>query len=190
MNESIETINYKNYQIELSYDTYSDNPNEWGNSTVAIFDSGYRGELNNTTRDEFYDDNDNLLIGVRSQLRAGTAYAVGVRHYSSSDGGFYTLLDDATEADGFITLAPEYVKGVSKADRLEYARGDLKTYQEWANGNVYAVYIYDRAGELVDGCGGLYGDYDDLVNDAKATIDRLPLIHDAAYAKKAGALHV
>ena len=118
MNESIETINYKNYRIELSYDTYSDSPNEWGNSTVAIFDSGYRGELNNTTRDEFYDDNDNLLIGVRSQLRAGTAYAVGVRHYSSSDGGFYTLLDDA-----------------------------------------------------------------------KGTIDRLPLIHDAAYAKAAGAYH-
>ena len=143
MNESIETINYKNY----------------------------------------------LLIGVRSQLRAGTAYPVGVRHYSSSDGGFYTLLDDATEADGFITLAPEYVKGVSKADRLEYARGDLATYQQWANGETYAVYIYDRDGETVDGCGGLYGDYDDLVNDAKGTIDRLPLIHDAAYAKAAGAYH-
>lgn len=185
-----ETIEYKNYRIELSNDEYSDNPNEWGNFKVQIFNSGFRGELNNVDRDEFYDDNDHLKIGVRSMLKAGTAFPVGVRHYSSTDGGYYTLLDDVTDADGFITFDKAYVKGVSYADRKEYAAGDLATYQQWANGETYSVYIYDRAGELIDGCGGLYGTYDDLVNDAKGTIDRLPLIHDAAYAKKAGALHV
>lgn len=189
-----ETIDYKNYKIEYGYDewAYNDSPNEWGNFKVMIFSGRFNGDLVNTDRDEFYDDNDNLKIHVRSMLKAGTIYPVRVRSYSNSDGGFYDLLDDVDGADGFISLDKEYVKGVSKVDRLEYARGDLKQYQQWANSEVYYVRIIDQAGEIVDGeYGGYYADsVDDLIADAKATIDRLPAIHDAAYAKNAGALHV
>jgi hypothetical protein len=156
MKINVKYIDSNKYKVLIHQDDYSECPNEWGCFEVKIFNSGYHGDLNNCKMNEFYDENDNLNIGMRSRIKHGTAFPVGVRHYSNTDGGFYSLAD-IEDADGFILFDKEYIKGESFERRREYAKGDLNTYQEWANGEVYIVSIEDMRGEVIDSLGGLYG---------------------------------
>lgn len=152
----VKYIDTTKYVVRASYDTPYDCPNDWGCFEVKIF--GCR-DLNNCKREDFYDDNDNLAIGMRSKLRAGTAWPVAVRHYSGTDGGYYSVADKEDDCDGFIIFTPDYVKGVSLEERKRYAKQDLETYQEWANGEIYYVEITTEDGREVDSCGGIYGDH-------------------------------
>lgn len=184
-----ETRDYKGYTITITQDTWSESPTTWGTFSISIFDSGFRGDLNTgKSRDEYYDDNDNLTIGMRSKLRAGTAFAISVAHYGNSDGGFYTIIDNASEADGFIEFEPDYIKGVSYDDRRKYAQQDVSIYQQWCNGEVYSYVITDEHGDTIDSLCGCYGN--DVWDEAQSFIDSYTPSRDSVYAAKARALHV
>lgn len=152
----VKYIDTTKYVVKLHNDFDSESPCDWGNFDVKIFNSGFRGDLDNAEREDFYDENDNLTIGMRSKLRAGTAFPVGVRHYSGTDGGYYSVTD-IDNADGFILFDKAYVKGESYERRKGYAEGDLETYQQWCNGEVYWCEITTADGREIDTCGGIYG---------------------------------
>jgi len=155
MKITVKYIDTTPYVAHVHYDQGTESPAEWGNFDIKVF--GCR-DINNASRDDFYDDNDNLQINMVSRLRFGTAFPITIRNYSSAGDYFYDLADSADGCDGFITFTPEYVKGESYDRRREYAIGDLATYQQWANGDVYYVEIKTKEGQEIDSCGGIYGD--------------------------------
>ena len=65
----------------------------------------------------------------------------------------------------------EYHKGKSKGDIARHImRGEIKTYNQWANGEVYGY----RIEELHDSCSGFYGDdheASELLGNAREIID-------------------
>lgn len=187
--DTITTEQYGQYTIHTHYADYAEDPTEWGNFALHIFNSGFRGDLNRgDDRERFYTDNDKLRPEVAAKIRAGKLWPVGVRHYSGSDGGFYTLwdTDEALEADGFIELYDGYVKGVSLEDRRKYAESDLQIYQQWANGEVFGYTVEDKHGELIDSGTGYYSEAD-AIADAKADADAYK--PPRATAKFASAYH-
>jgi hypothetical protein len=179
----IEEIDYKNYKINISYDEYSDDPSEWGNFTITEGVQDLTNDLDEFTKE------------TKKKMQAGKLFLVDKFEHSSV--AYYLSGENVDKWDtyhgwGYIEFGDEYAANFDTLEgRREMARQDLATYTQWANGDVYAVYIYDQNGENIDGCGGIYADtIEELIEQAKDTIDNLPTIHDAAYAKNAGALHV
>lgn len=149
----VKYIDTTKYKVTVHDDSDNESPNEWGCFEVKIFGCN---DLNNAKREDFYDDNDNISIGLRTRLRFGTAFPVQVKHYSNADGGYYTVTD-LEDADGFILFDTDYVRGESFERRREYAKGDLETYGQWCNGDIYYVTIETDYGKEIDAVGGLYG---------------------------------
>lgn len=58
---------------------------------------------------------------------------------------------------------------------------DLQTFTDWANGNVYSVYVVDAYGDCVDACGGYIGyeaaedAFEDACKDFEDYVDYSPL---------------
>lgn len=178
------------YTLTVDMEQFADDPQNWGNYSISIFNSGFRGELNTGKLEgDFYTDSGKLQPWIQAKLRHGTAFAIRVRHYASADGGFYSLGSEE-DADGFIEFAPGYIKGIDQNTRREYAKGDLQTWQEYCNGEVYnASIVEDATGEYIDGSGNCYG-LDETIADGQATLERLAPKHEAAAAKSAGAMHL
>jgi hypothetical protein len=153
-NITVKYIDTTPYVAHVHYDMGSESPCDWGNFDVKIFGCS---DVNNAERSEFFDDNDNLNFNMVSKIRYGTAFPVTVRHYSGTDGGYYSVADNVADADGFILFDRTYVKGESFDRRREYAKGDLETYEQWANGEVYWVQIETKDGREIDTLSGLYG---------------------------------
>ena len=103
--------------------------------------------------------------------------------YSASDSGnpFSCQWDSGCAGFIFISLADirkEYgVKRVSKQLRDKvagYLKGEVTTYSDWANGNIYSFEVEDSDGENVESCFGFIGDSDYCLSEgvdvAKAII--------------------
>jgi len=193
--EILHTEKRNGFDIEITYDEYSDSPAEWGNFTLVQFRD--RDLVNFGDLDEYLTENGKLRPEWRAKLKSGKAFAFDYSRYSNTDGGFYryprsdvaTGEIDTSDLNGLIMFEDEYVKGVSYEDRKAYAESDLKTYTQWANGEVYSVNISED-GETIDGCGGNIGDLDDIIADAQATVDRLTPARDATRAPRASSLHL
>lgn len=192
MNDNNEILHQESrggYTLTVTYEQWADDPTNWGNFTLHIWDGRFdRGLERGESKEYFQTDNEKWTPGTLSKLRAGVLWPVEVRSYSNADGGFYSLTT-LENADGFIEFSPDYIKGTSKKEREKYAAGDLELYEQWANGEVYAAWITDdETGETVDGSGDCYG-LDETIADGQATLERLTPKRDSARAKKASEVH-
>ena len=144
----MQTINVKyidttKYKVRISEEEYPvDGPHEWGNFTIVQFKD--RDWNSYTDIEEYCTENGKLLPSVQSKIRAGKIFSFTYNRYSSCDGGYYRYPSNETNPeniDGFIIFEPEYIKGTTYEDRKRYAKQDLETYTQWANGEVYNVSI-------------------------------------------------
>lgn len=107
---------------------------------------------------------------LAAKLESGLAfflsyYEHGGCAWSLSDEGMQCDFDSVSMAGILVWPHPEDEIGAkSLSDRAEDARGFLKEYNAWANGDGYGYSIEDGDGEDIDSCWGFYGD-DYMLND-------------------------
>lgn len=122
---------------------------------------------------------------MRPQFEEGSAFMLsyfehGQCQWSLQDEGADCPWDSVSKAGILVWQGkPEDMPGTLE-ERREWARGFLKTYTDWCNGEVYGYALTDEAGEHVDGCSGYYGhDLDYMFQEIRratngATVKVLP----------------
>lgn len=167
----------------IDYDYFYENPRDFdGNRTVMVFSNG-RYRLPNEIDFDFnaYSSWDEAEKAFLKEVKPekGT-----VRYYSrvymmdhsylsfslSPFGGLYGRFDSGCV--GFIAITADTIDDNKRRTQEQYAEiaeAELKTYQYYANGEVYCVTILDDDGDIVDSCGGFYG-HDSAEESAKEQI--------------------
>lgn len=180
--ESLYTETRNGYTLKIEYEQFADDPCNWGNFTVKHW-----RDVEGVDAEEH-----KVLPELQAKLDDGRAFWVdkyehGNSVYSLAGSGMQYRFDTSSSW-GIIELDDEYVKGVSAEDRRKYAKGDLETYTDWANGDVYRAEITDEYGEYIDGMGDIYG-LEYAIAEGKSNLDHLAPTHSAAAAPRAQALH-
>jgi hypothetical protein len=96
--------------------------------------------------------------------------------YVAADSNPFGCLWDSGQAGVIFALKADVRKeyGVTRVDAktrakaLQVLQGEVQTYSQWANGEVYGYTITGEAGEEVDSCWGFIGDLDYVRDEAKA----------------------
>lgn len=149
----IDTYQRNGVTVTLLYDDAPDSPADWGNYKLVTFDCRL---ITDVDRSEYFNDDDMPNTELDAMIKSGKA--VPLEYYKHS-GCIYrpATEDNGTEPDGFIIFEDAYIKDVSYDDRQKYAAGDLETYTQWANGEVYGYRVTDQDGEEIESLYGVYG---------------------------------
>lgn len=151
---------------EIVYDEHGENPRECENATIMIFTHRRYG-LPNETKFDFKSASswDEAEKAVRRKLKNIRFFCrVYMMDHSvltfslKPFGGIYGYFDSGCV--GFIAITGESIGDKKRRKQEEYeaiANAELKTYEAYANGEVYRVVIEDEEGEEVDSCSGFFG---------------------------------
>lgn len=191
MENLIETIEYKGYDINIYPDDNADSPRNWDNlGTMVCFHRGYDlGDKTDLTSDMFngWQELEDYLIKEKQAIVIAPLYLYDHSGLRIKIGGFYGcgLPQGHARFDsgqvGFIyvdkeTLRKEYnTKRITKKVK-ETARkvleGEVETYDNYVSGNVYGYQVKDKEGNDIDSCWGYFGYSDDnyMIDDAKNSI--------------------
>lgn len=176
-------MSYKRIDIEQDFDPES--PREWDNLGTMICSHGRY-----TLGDEQFNPDDyegwaDLEKSLYNDRKAGIVLPLwlydhsGINMYIPGDGMYRQ--HEAWDAGqvGFIYVTQEDLEkeyGVIGCEELEFARkclqGEVQTYSQYLEGDVWCVTAYDKDGEIADSMCGLYGQdaVDDYVNELKGLI--------------------
>lgn len=78
-------------------------------------------------------------------------YKLGTKNgFDYSNNGFYIITDKTAK-----------VLETKKEDFEEMIRQEIKRYNQWINGEIYAFTLYDEKGEIIESCHGFY-DIEDI----------------------------
>jgi len=190
MDNLIETIEYKGYNINIYPDDNPDNPRNWDNlGTMVCFHKEYDlGDKTDLTSDMFNDweELEANLIKEKQAVVIAPLYLYDHSGISIKIGNFYGcgLPQGHARFDsgqiGFIyvdkeTLKKEYsVKRITKKTKdkaREVLENEVKTYNDYVSGNVYGYQVEDKEENDIDSCWGFIGDTDDMIKEAKGNID-------------------
>ena len=169
MNDIIETIQYKDYQIELCYDAYPDNPRTtWDNlAFMACFHKRYDlGDKHN------FKEPQDLLDWI--EANKDTIYYLPLYIYEH---GNITIKTSPFSCQwdsgqvGFIYISKENAEKNGIMKPYELLEHEVKIYDYYIKGETYGAMIFYRDGELIDSQFGYFGDTDEVINEAKGMID-------------------
>jgi len=152
------------YVVHLDYDHDPINPCDWGEWEVISFNTNHTS----------FKHPDTVMppdVGLRSKLRAGTAYILS--YYEHGDSAW--MLADSPEwaatpdkqwdgrAVAGLLLWHGKPNEIGKTPELrrEHASGFIDSYTKWCNGHVYAYHI-----EKVVGCEACGTDHREDLDDA------------------------
>jgi hypothetical protein len=155
-----------NVTLKIVVDEDPTSPREWDNLGEILYVSS-RYTLGDRKVDAeeiqaIQEDKDNLWLPVYAYIHGGT---------SLNTGGFGDPWDSGTS--GIIYVSKEKilkewkVKRISpklRATVLEGLKGEVKTYSDYLEGNVYG-HVIEVDGEQVDSCWGHYGSPRDLLKE-------------------------
>ena len=155
----------------------NDDPQSWGCFTIETFGRHHGQSIN---QDDIIDDTGELLPAIKRELKSGKRfwldrYEHGGVTYSLTGEGMNCKWDTSRQC-GFIVLVDEVITGLSKREREEFARGELNTFNQWLNGEIYYIEITTDTGLEVDSCGGYYGSdgiqafIDEVCGDAQCEV--------------------
>lgn len=103
------------------------------------------------------------IYPVTKYEHGGVSYSLGTVHgFDNSNNGFY-----------IITEKTQKEVGTNKKDFEKQVRQELKTYTEWANGEVYGFDTIDEFGNSIESVWGFVGDYNEsgLMQQAREAVD-------------------
>lgn len=194
--DTITTIEYRGYGIEIWQDIDGESPREWSNAARFYC---FHPEYNLGDKHDFADP-DGLQDWIAEKEKAGEIlYLAPIRAYEH--GGITLRLPDADIPGGFpeqfrcqfdsgmvgwaIVLVADYeeCKGhkVSKANRKEaeawarrMAKSELETYDAWGQGWTYGFSIIDADGESLEIQAGFIcedGEYERVLEEARGIVD-------------------
>lgn len=118
-------------------------------------------ERNNTTEEFFSDlieiakEQGILIVPVDVFVHSGVKYSVDPNPFSEVAGIAYAKIS---------TLKKE-IQHYSEEKAIKYLESEIKTYNQYINGEVYTARLYNKFDKLVDSIGGIY------VDDDKSLID-------------------
>lgn len=155
---TFKTISYKDYVIELVYDTHPDDPRNWDNlGTMACYHRGFtmgdkkQYEDANALQEYLADNADDVLhLPIYAYEHGGITIKTSpfsCRWDSGQLGVIYVTREQAKK-QGFTDDSMIY-------DRLE---DEVAIYDQFLRGDVYGYKIFDAEGEELDSCYGFYGD--------------------------------
>lgn len=184
MKDYIEEIDYKGYEIAVTYSEYSDSPRNWDNLGKLFLQ---HGRYSLAWEDKDIDKNlslDELEKELKKQGYKNIMVVYGYDHsgLALSLGGFSCQWDS-----GILGLIATKVKdkkefGVRTEKQVkEIYQQELELYQKYLNGEVYEVGIYQEktckcCGETKTDCIGNhvgFYDTDDAIEYAKSEVDYL-----------------
>lgn len=168
----VQTVDYRDYTIKVLYDDDAPNPrNEFEHSSRFY---------NNLRRKTFEDgehkfteivDEENhqldwnfqqMFIYVPVYIYEHSGACVSTTPFCDPwDSGLFGMLAitkrKAMEDFGWKELTQKRIEKVK-----DMLRSEVKEYNQWLTGEVYAYTIEDVNGEEVDSCGGFYGDWQNI----------------------------
>jgi len=190
MDNLIETIEYKGYNINIYPDDNPDSPRNWDNLGTMVcfhrrYDLGDKTDLNSGMF-EGWEELEEHLIKEKQAVVIAPLYLYDHSGISIKIGSFYGcgLPQGHARFDsgqiGFIyvdkeTLIKEYgKKKITKKIKdkaREILEGEVKTYDDYVSGSVYGYQVKDKKENDIDSCWGFFGDTDYMIKEAKSNID-------------------
>ena len=159
-------------RLSIYHDDCPESPREWSNLGYFITkDSNYLSpdkheqleEIVISTGDDAKDAEDHMdrikeevleimdekvlaIYPVVKYEHSGVCYSLGIKHgFDYSNNGFYIVTDESIKECG--TEIQDLERVISQ---------EIKTYNSYANGEVYGFTLYDKDGEVEDSCSGFY----------------------------------
>lgn len=176
---TMDTINYKGYAIEVTPDEWAENPRTaWDNlGTMVCFHSRYKlGDKHN------FSDGEELMnhiketnaIALPLYLYDHSGITISTSSFSCHwDSGMIGMIfitrEDILKEFGGKRITPKL-----KAKVIELLTGEVETFDQFITGEVYQYAIKNHEGGIIDSCSGFYGDNHEtsgLLEHAKPSID-------------------
>lgn len=191
-------------KLFIGYDQCTDNPLENNDGMWTMYSFNHR-HGNFKSPWEFFVQGRNeptpISIGLARKLKVGTAFILSCYEHSGIQWGLqgetHQCQFDTARVAGLLVWEhkPGDMGAKTYADRQKDARGCLKEYNAWCNGECYYYRLEDDDGKDVDSCGGFVGSewlvesiYDahpELFKDDKKTLkEEVELSGDASFVLK------
>jgi hypothetical protein len=184
----LETINYKNFSINIEYDQDPLSPIEDYDCGLSIMACAHRSynlgnsDISNICREKnSWEEVSDAIIKQEKAICLIPLYLYDHSGLSISTAPFSCRWDSGqigfvyTTKERLSTLGFDYKRISSK--RLSCIRQalikEVAVYDEYLTGNVYSYRVIDKAGSEIDSCYNYLGDWQTsgLLDDAKASID-------------------
>ena len=151
------------YKVVVSYDQSPLSPREWDNlGTVVLSNRSRYGFGDETAHPDYIEelqaDKELICLPVYIYDHSGsTINTTGFtcRWDSGQVGVIYCTKEQAVKEFGSkVCIAKVREKA------LKCLRGEIEELDQYLRGEVYGFEVFDPSGEVVDSCGGFYGDLD------------------------------
>lgn len=197
MNDTITSETHNGYTVEIWTDTDAENPRSWDNlGTMVCFHDRYN--LGDTTKykHNFTEIEDFKAFLERPDVISLPLYLYDHSGITMSTTGFSCPWDSGQVGAIYATketirkelsrprklrrgqknpdLLP--IKRVTKKDMarvLLTLKEEVKTYDRYLTGNVYGYTVTDSDGDVIDSCGGFFGDVEDVHKEALCVVDNV-----------------
>lgn len=180
---------YRGFKIAVGYDDMPENPRTWCNLGIMLC-WHRRTNLGDEQVTPWMRDNYPDISGLEGYLvRERDAEVILPLHFydhtvqSMSTRSFVGRAQHAEWDSGVVGLIFATRQDILKEfgrDRMsqklsrkveEILAGEVETYDQYMRGDVYSYRITDAAGDFVDGCGGYFGSPDEVLSEARMTVD-------------------
>jgi len=187
MENTIETINYKNCLISIYQDDVAESPQEWDNGAVLV---GYHSDFwieekdilsQDEAKELYYYEFDGeepenkervkelkkrfWVFGLEAYIHSGVVLAIRY------EGNFPDRRWDVSQL-GLVLVDKKEAKTEKQARKM--ADSLIESWNNYLSGNVYGFVAEDeKNGKQIDSCWGFYGDFKEsgIIEEAKSSID-------------------
>jgi hypothetical protein len=168
MNDIIETIEYKNYQIQVCYDTYPDDPRNWHNlGFMACFHKNYKlGDQHDFNEPQDLID---WIEANKDMIYYLPLYTYEHGNITMATTPFSCRFDSGQV--GFIYMTKQDAEKEQIKDPYHILECEVKIYADYISGQTYGAMILDSEGDVIDSQFGYIGDTDEVIKEAKGMID-------------------
>jgi hypothetical protein len=174
----IEEFEANGKTLKIYVDDYPESPRSWDNLSRCIFTGGYQhlGDAHDVKFDGYYTDRFDFIEKGEQELRKQLKDVVickPVHLYSHSGETISTELtypyncrwDSGTI--GFVVVTKQDIRnnwGIKRVTQeyIDHAErildGEIKTLDQFIRSEIYCFTVEDEQGDVIDSCGGFYGD--------------------------------
>lgn len=178
MRDAIDTIKMKHgITVYVLHDESAPSPEDWD----GVAEIAYKTTDNRSSRHcpwgPNYARGEEAFLELVSEAKEGklVAVAVDVRDHGSNGIRLYVHddLDDCealfycepkkaveewgSDSDKLATILAEALTQECRNKAIAYMKGEVETWEQYFNGDVYDIVIHDARGKVLDSCGGYYG---------------------------------
>jgi hypothetical protein len=179
MENIVESLSYKGFNIQIyqDYDPFS--PREWDNRSKMVC---FHGRYTLGDKHEFRDPEsfEEFLTANKANLYVLPLYLYDHGGITISTTPFNCRFDSGQV--GFIYITKEKALEEGIHDPFKTMKQEVETYNDYLVGNCYGYSIYDEQGEYLDSCGGYLGHHNFCMEEAKSQADYLDRTLPKQYA--------